>query len=274
MAKEVESILERIANFHRLDVLWKGIGVDPRDCGLSPEHTLHCNAFCRMVKSNPALLKKCIDNDNLFMLADAQKKQVPFVRSCHAGVSELVIPVLTDGRVVEVILLGIFREPKMKCPYPEMQKLFDALPLHLKTNFTETGLLLNDLVPILRFYRESQYSSHSHIKDSRIVTAIKMIHKRFADKITVSQISSEVHLSESRFLHLFKSQTGASFIGYLLKVRLQKAAELLRLTDLSISDIMDHSGFNNQSYFTVQFKNYTGYSPLKYRNNFAECRDI
>ncbi len=274
MNKKIEQILEQIAAPHQLDILWKGVGGHGHDCGLSPQHTLHCNHFCRAVKSNPERLKKCSMNDNHFLPVEAEKQQRPFIRRCHAGVSELVVPHLTDGNCTEVILLGVFREVGDCCPYRELDSLYDALPLYRPGELDATGALLNNLLPILRHYRESIREKAETVKDPRIREAAAIMRRKFATGLTAPQMASLVCLSKSRFLHLFKACTGSSFSTFLLNIRLNHAAELLRNTGLGIREIMENSGFNDQSYFSVRFKKHSGYSPLTYRRKFSRIGDI
>lgn len=273
MNKKIENILDHIAAPFGLTVLWKGVGTNYHDCGLAPEHTLHCNPFCRKVKSTPEGLKKCSENDNRFMPAEAEKRQNPFVRRCHAGVSELVVPILLEGHCREVLLLGVFREPGAGCTYRELRREFGKLPQFRGGRLSDAGSLLHSLVPVLRHYRET-HRPDNRIKDRRIAEATAIIHREFAGKLTAAALAARIYLSESRFLHLFKKQAGYSFGEYLIKFRLDHAAELLKRTDLSIGEIMADSGFNDQSYFGTRFKKYTGYPPRRYRQKFAVPGDI
>ncbi len=54
-------------------------------------------------------------------------------------------------------------------------------------------------------------------------------------------------------------------MNYLLKIRVQRAKELLADTDAKICDIALNVGFSNQQRFNEIFKKYTGVTPLKHR---------
>jgi AraC-like DNA-binding protein len=273
MKEKIEQILARLAAPYRLDILWKGIGGFPSPA-LSPDYTLHCNDFCRAVKADPARLKKCCENDNRFLPVEALKHQAPFFRCCHAGVTELVVPSISAGQCAEAFLLGVFRETGASCPYPKLRPLYHAVPLRKRDHFTDAAFLLNDLLPVLRHYRESCREQDESIGDRRVLEAVRLLRRDFATRLTAGEIASRVCLSESRFLHLFKAQTGTSFTGFLLNVRLEHAAQWLKRTDRSIREIMESSGFNDQSYFCARFKQHTGHSPLSYRRKIAEPDDI
>ena len=54
---------------------------------------------------------------------------------------------------------------------------------------------------------------------------------------------------------------------FILKIRIDRAKELLDFTDKSIADIAESSGFQDQNYFARIFKKITGVSPTQYRNS-------
>lgn len=54
---------------------------------------------------------------------------------------------------------------------------------------------------------------------------------------------------------------------FILKIRIDRAKELLDFTDKSIADIAESSGFQDQNYFARIFKKITGVSPSQYRNS-------
>ncbi len=66
---------------------------------------------------------------------------------------------------------------------------------------------------------------------------------------------------------LFRKECGYSVADYINKCRLEKAKELLALTDLTIKDVVASSGIPNVQYFYTLFKNYTGKSPTVWRED-------
>ena len=65
--------------------------------------------------------------------------------------------------------------------------------------------------------------------------------------------------------HVVKKATGRSFAKYVQEKRCSMAAKLLRETELPISQIIHHVGYNNESFFRDKFKELYGVSPLTYR---------
>jgi len=96
----------------------------------------------------------------------------------------------------------------------------------------------------------------------RVMEYIKSNHSR---KITLEEIAAYVHLSGSHVSSLFRRETGQTLSAYLSHVRIEKSKQLLQTTDVPISEIGALCGFEDQSYFSRVFKQQTGQSPKKYR---------
>ena len=90
------------------------------------------------------------------------------------------------------------------------------------------------------------------------------------EKITIEDISKEVHLSQSHFMKYFKNTMGISFIDYLNEYRLTMASRLLLSSDSLILDIAAEVGFDNLSYFNRLFKKRFQQSPRDYRKRYAQ----
>ena len=98
-----------------------------------------------------------------------------------------------------------------------------------------------------------------------IKKAIGAISAECERKITLDEIASSVGLSKYYFAREFRRITGFSFVAYLNGLRCEKARKLLLLGELSIGEICAACGFENSSYFTRKFKEYSGYTPKDYR---------
>jgi AraC-like DNA-binding protein/transposase len=83
--------------------------------------------------------------------------------------------------------------------------------------------------------------------------------------LSVPELSSAVGLSTSYFSLLFRRQTGVSPGKYLREWRIQRVAELLRTSDVSLSKILTSVGVADRSHFLRQFKLTYGITPIRYR---------
>jgi two-component system, response regulator YesN len=83
--------------------------------------------------------------------------------------------------------------------------------------------------------------------------------------LALNEVARQVNISNCYFSTLFKEEFGEAFQDYLIRVRIDKAKELLRLTDLKAYEIAYKVGYNDPHYFGVAFKKYVGVTPIEYK---------
>ncbi|MEK6796321.1 MAG: AraC family transcriptional regulator [Spirochaetota bacterium] len=97
--------------------------------------------------------------------------------------------------------------------------------------------------------------------------AASFLESNFSDNITLAGAAKAVGLSVRHLTRLFGECFGVSPIDYLLRVRISRAADMLRSSDASVSDIAYDCGFSDSNYFTRMFRRETGTTPVRYRMN-------
>jgi len=105
--------------------------------------------------------------------------------------------------------------------------------------------------------------------DRRVELVISQIETDVARAWQTAELAALVNLSASRFRHLFKEETGLSLGVYLRERRLERAEFLLRLTFLSIKEVMSEAGMSSMSHFVEYFKQRYGVTPTAYRKQLA-----
>ncbi|MBD8068723.1 response regulator [Bacillus sp. PS06] len=101
---------------------------------------------------------------------------------------------------------------------------------------------------------------------SHIVEGVRrFLEKNYANDITLTSLSKQFHLNGTYLSELFKNQVGQTYSDYLIKLRINKARELLLDSELKIIDVAQLVGFSNSSYFGTVFKKYVGQTPVEYR---------
>lgn len=104
------------------------------------------------------------------------------------------------------------------------------------------------------------------LRDFYIREALAYVEQNFQNNISVEDIADNCGLNRSYFGKIFKEAVGKTPQEFLLNYRMTKAAELLKLTKLSIGDIGNAVGYDNQLHFSWAFKNIYGVSPREWRN--------
>jgi len=97
-----------------------------------------------------------------------------------------------------------------------------------------------------------------------IIDAKQFIHENFSNEITLEEVSKSVCVSPHYFSRLFKEETSENFIEYLTRVRIQKAKELMKTSNLSIKEICFKIGYADPNYFSHIFKKTEKLTPSEY----------
>ncbi len=101
-----------------------------------------------------------------------------------------------------------------------------------------------------------------------IVNAKLFIQENFSNDITLEEVSKLVSVSPHYFSRLFKEETSENFIEYLTKVRIDKAKELMKTSNLSIKEVCFKIGYADPNYFSHIFKKVEKLTPSEYIKNF------
>ncbi|MCX7845427.1 MAG: AraC family transcriptional regulator [Dictyoglomaceae bacterium] len=120
-----------------------------------------------------------------------------------------------------------------------------------------------------RYITKSSFSGELISKLEKIKDVLIYIDINYQKPITLEELSEKANISKFYLCRIFKDLLHMSPIEYINKVRVEKATEFLRNTDMSISDIAFECGFNNISYFIKVFKTYMKITPLKYRKGLS-----
>jgi AraC-like DNA-binding protein len=110
----------------------------------------------------------------------------------------------------------------------------------------------------------------NHYEDKAIVQKIDKarvyIRERINTNISPKAIAMELNMTYSWFRRLFKQYTGFAPTQYIIKLRLQRAKELLSTTTKSIKEIAVEMNYESVDYFSTQFRRQTKITPTQYRN--------
>ncbi|WP_426446906.1 response regulator transcription factor [Paenibacillus sp. S-38] len=105
-----------------------------------------------------------------------------------------------------------------------------------------------------------------HADHKEIKRAVQYIEENYAKNLNMAMVSNHVSLSYTYFSQAFKEYTGENFVGYLKKVRIRRAKELLGSEEGRIYEIAEQVGFENTKQFNRVFKEMEGITPMEYRS--------
>jgi len=105
------------------------------------------------------------------------------------------------------------------------------------------------------------------VEKNRLIADVEqyLIENSMDTELSLNKISDIFDISESYFSSLFKAETKRNFSDYLEHLRMVHAMTLLKNTDIDVSKIYTHIGYNNSNSFRRAFKKNYGISPSSVR---------
>jgi len=147
-------------------------------------------------------------------------------------------------------------EPLIERNHGWMQKLIRA---------GDFETLSHVLMQALDDFMEGIYAHGFNCYNPKASRALDYISRHYTTHISLQDIGREMGLTGFRVSHLVKAHTGKSVLQHVMRLRIQKALQLLERTSMPCSQIAVETGFCDQSYFIKQFRRTTGVTPAKYR---------
>ena len=246
---------------------------------IAPSRHRHRGAFCDAVKYG-ADGHKCLAFDvetiRQTFAAELTSKQLRmdqgFVKLCHAGLVEAVVPVAHEGHLRWVLFAGqrlankqlqtFFRDPQRPTPitWPGHVLAPETVDDRVAQRLLEG---LRQLAARLQLWAESRQSTGESA--ARPAAIRRFIAERHRDPVQIADLAAVLGVSETRAVHLVGECCGQSFQNLLTEARLSTAAALLRTSSWAISDVAVRAGWRDLSRFHRVFRQVIGCTPLHYR---------
>lgn len=100
-----------------------------------------------------------------------------------------------------------------------------------------------------------------------ILKAVVYMKENLAEADRLERLAQEANLSKYHFCRMFKKYVGISPVRFVTILKINKAKELLKNKDLTISIVCEKVGYNDLSNFERQFKNITGMTPSTFKES-------
>ena len=122
-------------------------------------------------------------------------------------------------------------------------------------------LMLADLIRYFSVYSLPGTTTGTGQSNDILRKIISYVNEHYTEKLSLEEVANQVGFSREYFCR---------FLRYLNEVRISHAGRILMNTDKSISEVMQESGFTNQTIFNRLFKEIYGMTPRQARNSYAE----
>ena len=237
---------------------------------LPPRRAWHTHPCCLQVKarSQPA----CVRDDAGRVRAEIPRRGDGFLKVCHAGLLEWVVPVRVDGRLRAVLFAGVRRAGRgllpavahthPQAPPSDLAAVDAAEAEHLLEALRQLALRIATWDAQRRAALPADAVPRPADRRARIAAFISRNHVR---PIGLEDIARHLRLSVDRARHEVVAQCGAPFTRLVVDARVATARALLEATDLSIAEVAVRSGFSDLSHFHMTFRTRTGRTPGAWR---------
>lgn len=247
-------------------------------CHASP----HQNPFCHLINSVNGTCEQCIQGEQQ-LLEHAHEKA--YSHTCFAGLKVTAVPLRLGHQNIGFLKTGQVFVHK---PSPEdfeslRQQVADGgysedeanevfekyaqTPVFGEKKYAGMVTLLSVIsLQLTEFLNRLLLESKTNEPDI-IRKAKELIADRIDERISLGDISNEVHVSVFYFCKLFKQSTGMTFTEYVNRQRIELAKGELKNTEKPVTEISYSVGFQSLSQFNRCFLKYAGEAPREYRQN-------
>ncbi|MBE9166413.1 helix-turn-helix transcriptional regulator [Pleurocapsales cyanobacterium LEGE 06147] len=162
--------------------------------------------------------------------------------------------------------------PQLKICDPLIQQIGLALKAELEIDGLSDRLYGESMANALAVHLLRHYSTRKQdirvysgrLANHKLQQAIDYIQAHLTEDISLKAIAAELGMSQYHFARLFKQSTGYSPYQYVIKLRIERARELMMQERQNIANIALQVGFASQSQFSRHFKRFTGVTPRQF----------
>ncbi|WP_347488107.1 AraC family transcriptional regulator [Desulfoscipio sp. XC116] len=130
--------------------------------------------------------------------------------------------------------------------------------------FAELVILLIDDDMEAMESKEKYFERHLTDKVKQIK---KEVTENMEEHLTIKEVAEKHHISSRAFSECFKEIYGKTYYAFIKEFRIKKAADMLRSTNNSVTEIAITVGYQNASKFSKAFSDIVGVTPICYRKN-------
>jgi AraC-like DNA-binding protein len=146
---------------------------------------------------------------------------------------------------------------------------FEEVYAHVHHGFSDDRLLgistaLSRLFGALKT-SERASDDRGREREERILRSIQYMRNHLDESCSLEELAEVARFSPSHYSHLFKEQTNTSPIRFFIRLKMQRACELLHTTNQTVAAIGQQVGYSDPFHFSRMFKKIIGKSPSEYR---------
>ena len=222
---------------------------------------------------NPPKLKKL----KTYLIAGEGEKAFSFIRISIQELLKIkdisIYSVIDALKMVEIVLNeAIFHIYQNSSTENAESPVLFSTHFELIHYSTEDGLMADIKEKISKMCNLASLIGEKDAENT-VQMVIDYIRLNYNNDITLKDLAENVFFLNGSYLsHLLKIKTGKNYLTYLTEIRMEKAEELLRESEMTVTEIAGLCGYNDISKFIQVFKKYYGKTPKRYRED-ADTKD-
>lgn len=223
--------------------------------------------FCSLLRRTKKGAEGCFLSDKNACLQCAKKKEL-IVYTCHAGLTEAVVPIMDKGGVLAYVMFGqiILKEKINETRAyiaknnPELADEVEAIPVKSQRELSAAATVLQAITAYVMTNRWVVSGKSEFIREID-----RYIEEHLTESITVREICQAFRIGRTKLYELSMDYLGCGLAEYIRKQRIVHAQNMLVETDMPVTDIAFATGFYDYNHFSRIFKQTTGISAREYR---------
>ncbi|MEY8338048.1 helix-turn-helix domain-containing protein [Lachnospiraceae bacterium 62-35] len=159
----------------------------------------------------------------------------------------------------------IYRCRRKELAPPIKEEIMALVQNNKATSLYQMGHLYLFLNQLIQSSASSKEMTEGKLKDFYIREAISFIEQNYKNPITIEDIAEFCNLNRSYLGKIFRSSLNQTLQQFLIYYRMNRAAELLKFSDMSVNEVAGSVGYPNQLHFSRAFKKTYDKSPSVWR---------
>ena len=228
--------------------------------------------YCSLIRRTWEGREGCRRCDNA-AFAEAYKRKGLYIYTCHAGMTEVVSPIMINDEVLGYVILSHMLpsesfeasvENALKRARIYGVKREEAIPAIgkiLPTDYEKIEAASRLLDAITTYLRVRNFVVKTREELSNTIS--EYIDENLGEPLNTETLCHEFYISRTKLHQISVSSFGVSITKYILNKRMKKAKELLR-SGMSVESVSESVGFSSANYFSKVFVRECGIPPSKF----------
>lgn len=228
------------------------------------------NGFCQEIQKTEQGKIRCIESDRC-LFRQCRSCMGPVIHSCHAGLTDIAVPILWNGEILGYTILGQIRSRRPFCEIAGLLKSLDVDQVQMEQYYDAMPVLdyekVQSILTLATAFSQYIFLEHTFSVEANPVLedACAFLETHLQEHISMEDVVQHAKTSKSTLYKSFQQRYNETPGMYLNRLRIQKSTQMLAFTEDSLDEISERVGFSSVSYFSKMFKKMQGISPAAYR---------